>query len=59
MTDTPRESPGDQDGRMQIVVDTDSLTRSVKGQITGIVYTEVGGVAFPDDQWSDLVVIIL
>lgn len=44
---------------MQIVVDTDSLTRSVKGQIAGIVYTEIGGVAFPDDRWSDMVVVIL
>jgi hypothetical protein len=44
---------------MQVVVDTGSLTRSVKGQIAGTVYTEIGGVAFPDDQWSDLVVVVL
>lgn len=59
MTDKRRERPIEQESRMQIVVDVDSLTRSAKGQIAGIVYVEVGGVAFPDNRWSDLIVIIL
>jgi hypothetical protein len=44
---------------VQVVVDPPSLTRSAQGQIAGIIYIELGGEAFPDNRWSDSVVVIL
>lgn len=40
-------------------VDAGSLTQSPLGSITGTVYWDLDGISFPDDQWSDFVVVIL
>ena len=40
-------------------VNTESLSRSGRGQISGIVYAEIGGIPFPERQWSDLIVVVL
>jgi hypothetical protein len=42
-----------------VAIDPQSLTRSSRGQVAGIVYAEVAGVPFPERQWSDSVVVVL
>lgn len=44
---------------LQVVIVGDSLTRTTRGQISGIIYVRVKGIPFPDPQWSDAVVVIL
>ncbi len=46
-------------GELAINVDTKSLERSPSGSITGGIWVQVGGVAFPEEGWSDFVVVIL
>ena len=42
-----------------VAVNSQSLSRSARGQITGIVYAEIDGMPFPERQWSDSVVAVL
>lgn len=42
-----------------VVVELGTLTRSASGQIAGVVYVRLGGVAFPEADWSDSVVTVL
>jgi hypothetical protein len=42
-----------------VSIDPQSLTRSARAQVAGIVFVEVGGVPFPERQWSDSVVVVL
>src|SRR5215213_8990361 len=53
------EHPDEQGTDPRVVVVPESLSRSQRGQVAGIVYLELGGEAFPDPQWSDSVVVIL
>jgi hypothetical protein len=43
----------------RVVVDTQSLSRSSRGQVSGVVYTEISAMPFPERKWSDSVVILL
>lgn len=36
-----------------------SLERSFTGQVTGLLWLQIGATAYPDDNWSDFVVIVL
>jgi hypothetical protein len=40
-------------------VDRSSFEKSADDLVTGIVFVEVNGVAFPDRHWNDFVVVIL
>jgi hypothetical protein len=42
-----------------LTVDTQSLSRSSLGQIAGVVYADFDGIAFPDGNWSDSIVLVL
>ncbi len=43
----------------KIVVDTDSIAASSFGPATGGVWIEIGSEAFPCEDWSDFVVVVL
>lgn len=42
-----------------VAIDPQSLSRTARGQIAGIVYAEIEGGPFPERQWSDSVVVVL
>lgn len=42
-----------------MVLDLSTLRRSVAGQIAGVIFIRLGGLAFPDATWSDLVAAVL
>ena len=45
--------------RFCIIVDPISLTRSARGQTTGVIYALLDDHPFPEAQWSDLIVPVL
>ncbi len=45
--------------KIKIVLGKDSLHRSTKGSITGIIYFDFGHYQFPEKEWSDFVVVII
>ena len=44
---------------LSIIFVEDSLSQSSLGQITGVLYWKIDGVSFPDENWSDSVVVIM
>jgi hypothetical protein len=42
-----------------IELDVSTLRRSAAGQIAGVIFIRLGGVAFPEATWSDLVAALL
>jgi|SRR5882762_8997300 len=42
-----------------VAVDAQSLSRSARGRIAGVVYAEIDGTSLPERQWSDSVIVVL
>lgn len=44
---------------MQLIIDKNSLRRTSKGSITGVIYFDFGEIKFPEIGWDDFVVVIV
>ena len=43
---------------MRLVFDGDTLHQSKMGSVTGVFYVQFGSIGFPDERWSDFVVVM-
>jgi len=47
------------DKKFQVLVEKQTLHRSQRGSITGVIAVRAGGIVFPEDRWSDFPVVVL